>query len=238
MQMGKNFLNIIEQGRLKDFVNTSFKEVSFHQRDGRIEGEFICPWCEGGRKNRITFHLNVSAGVGHCFRASCGYRKSAAGFIADYKKISFKQALDYLRGDSDLASYTEATITSYKQMVESSYADLNLSSFVSADIVGMIDLEDSPNKYEVYDWIERDRKYDLDWFLNYFKMYMPPEGIYEGYVAFSVETEDSEAYQLYSYSGHSTKTLNPPDSILSSMIFNWNKVKDEDGVLFCSRRYL
>lgn len=91
-------------------------------------------------------------------------------------KISFKQALDYLRGDSDLASYTEATITSYKQMVESSYADLNLSSFVSADIVGMIDLEDSPNKYEVYDWIERDRKYDLDWFLNYFKMYMPLKG--------------------------------------------------------------
>lgn len=56
-------------------------------KTNRKNVSFICPMCGGGRSKEVSCSVNTITGLGHCWRASCGYKFNAPML---YKKMTGK----------------------------------------------------------------------------------------------------------------------------------------------------
>jgi len=206
----------------QDDIRAFFDEHVENAREGSSNGQHFtarCPFCDGGTKRVSNFYFNITYGYGLCHRATCGW---SGKFAALYEQVIGQPYTGNSSGEAP------SELLSLKQQLrepvapEYSYHDPNV------EIPGAISL--SYFTPPMAKWIET-RGFDPVWVIENFPCFLPPDHF--GRVGFYVKTHDTQAYQLYSYTGrHERKTLNPKAEILSQHLFNHNMAELEQDVVF------
>lgn len=228
--------------RINKFVKKHFPNATKENRGKGEEWVFLCPFCKGGTSGEVKFNLNPERGVCRCWRASCGWRSTVEWFVAHYLDVEFPRAVEIVNGEE---ATTEEGVIKDLQMVEDQIErDFKTSVYESDDdtvhawVSGstLFSRADDAFQYDVRRWLEKDRGYDPDDFLDTHDLYKPPETSHalNGRVLFKVQTGNSNGYLAYAYrDGLDRKTLNPPGSVLSKMLYNYDEAKKNDRMFVC-----
>jgi len=225
---------------LAKFVIKRYPDAIEKTIHGGAEYRFRCPFCGGGRTKEVSFDINIEKGTGHCWRAKCGWSGTSNWFVSQVLNISPKEAYELLAGDVEVS--IEALMLEVQELQAAVQSRFNLPDEVvninsfnafweSSEFLSESDQEDI-----IEDWVIS-RGFQPDEFFQTHELFLPPDlPEWRGYVAIVVETNNAKAYLLYLYDlsrlSDSPKTRNPPGDVLSSMLYNYNNIKDSDKPLF------
>lgn len=221
-----------------------FLDKNFPKREERTSqstGEEIritCPFCKGGASKEFSFDINVTKGATRCWRATCGYNGSIGWFLKDFLKISFSEAMQILEGEGQ---YSLNDLQAGIQFLESKMEDRydNIDPLVLGEAIDSWpdhaeDLAWDKGLDDVCEWIES-RGYDPFEFLDQHDLYWPKQiGRWEDRVLFKVSTLMHRAYLAYGIHPEvQPKTVNPPGSVLSKMLYNYNRAYHAETLFVC-----
>jgi DNA primase len=222
-----------------------------------VSGEnlvFNCPFCvpvDTGfnywfRPNKTFVSRKTQrqySGVGQCFK--CGQTHSVITFIMHYKNYDFMSALAFIEGDRDITS--DSLLEMMKQVSKSSRVDKieDIKDLLDAGIDVPLPHGSTTNlPSEIIDWFVNKRSYPeemLKWlgvcytseWKNNLKLYG-----FKGRAIFPIESGSNKAWQAYLYkkgvmpNGKKlSKTYNPPGSIMRSLLYLYDLVKDDKIIL-------
>lgn len=212
------------------FVEENF-EVLNEKGDEQIT---VCPFCQGGQSEEVSFSINIKKGVAACWRANhCNWQGSVVALIKDFYQLDWKEAYKVAGGvapqdvdgvigilDRKLSKLRPEHFNASGQLREP------VSAFpTSAEHITQVDPEIMA---EVCDWLYHTRGYDPDEFMEVHDLYICPEAYFDGRVLFKILTNEHEAYIAYAYRPDKIaekKTVNPPGEVLSRMLYNYEDAK-------------
>jgi DNA primase len=223
---------MIIKSKLEDFVRRTFPEGKISQKITGNEYRTTCPFCKGGDSREVSFDINLDSGVARCWRASCGYRASAAWMVKELLEIPYPQALEIVGGqvsdDDIISSLILATEENHHGIITRRFDPIEAweESFVKINSI-----EDYP---EIFNWITS-RDYCPYKFEEQHDLYYPEqEGRFYGRVIFKISTLDSWAYLGYRFKQIvEPKTMNPKGVRLSEMLYNYNEARSGRALFVC-----
>jgi DNA primase len=227
------------QRNFADFLEKHFQISHAGGRGTADEIRFLCPFCHGGSSGELSFDVNLEKGVTRCWRATCGYRGSAGWFVKDVLGVDFAEAVKILDGEKDtsLSELKADTLAMFAE-IEKRYSNVDFSmlgSRIDEWVVDSDPLSWSPMLDDVIDWLDNERGYDPEPFMDQHNLYVPPQqGKWEGRILFEVRSLMNRAYLAYSiWPDIKPKTINPPGAVLSKMLYNYNEAYHGETVFVC-----
>lgn len=220
--------------RLEPVIKLYFPDgKNYTNRNGSTEFAVECPFCHKPEK----LWINLDSGLNKCWNANCEYHGKGGPLerlLAAHLGISKPEALDIISGNIDMESVK--TILSSKM---ENYSDIQSSSLSDAIEIFPSNAELVSNDDPYFsNWLKNDRNpnWNPKWFIDRFPIYRVESDAIEDRpfldrAIFKIETNDSYAYLAYrTRQRHTIKVLNPPNAVLSRMLFNYNNLSKD--VLF------
>jgi len=227
------------QRNLITFVENHFDVIQKTDRSTGYELRFLCPFCHGGASGEVSFDVNIDKAVARCWRATCGYRGSAGWFVKDFLNVSFPDAQKILDGEKEtsLSELKADTLAMFVE-IEKRYANVDFSLLgqrVDEWVEGAEPLSWSSQLDDVVDWLENERGYIPDEFMDQHSLFVPPQvGKWEGRILFEVRSLMNRAYLAYAiWPTIKPKTVNPPGAVLSKMLYNYNEAYHGETIFVC-----
>jgi len=222
-----------------EFVERHFPDAELRYRKNGMEYRMVCPFCDGGTFQEASFDLNVEKGACQCHRATCRWKGSIPWFVHKFLDVDYKRAEAIVSGDratnleelnADLGMLHRQLDMDFSTKVDSTEVE-NVEAWVD----GSIPVVGSEMEASVRAWLEQERGYDPDGFLDRNPLYVPPQyGAMKNRVLFEVASEENRGYLAYAMSRSvQPKTLNPPGAILSRLLYNYTKVKKGKVLFIC-----
>lgn len=227
------------QKNLMEFVEKHFEGIQGGRHGVGHEIRMLCPFCHGGSSGELSFDINLEKGVTRCWRATCGYKGSAGWFIKDFLNISFVDAVKILDGQKEtgLSELRADTMALFAE-IEKRYSNVDFSMLgqrIDEWVADTDPLSWSSMLDDVIDWLDNERGYDPEAFMDQHNLFVPPQvGKWEGRVLFEVRSLMHRAYLAYSiWPDIKPKTINPPGSVLSKMLYNYNEAYHGETIFVC-----
>lgn len=221
------------------FIEDTFDISQSTDRTTGFEYRILCPFCQGGASGEVSFDINIDKSVARCWRATCGYRGSAGWFLKDFLGVPFPEAQKILDGQRELGlSDLKADALAMFAQIEKRYSNVDISILgekVDEWVEGCDPLSWSNMLDDVVDWLENERGYDPDTFMDQHNLFVPPQtGRWEGRIIFEVRSLMHRAYLAYSiWPTVKPKTINPPGAVLSKMLYNYNEAYSGETIFIC-----
>lgn len=231
----KKELNSIEKETFESFVVSFIKGKIRYKRTGK---EYICPcpFCGGGGRND-SFHINLDKGVAHCWRANnCNWSGNHFKLVKDLTQDD-EYARDLFNADKENTyRFIKANLNLYQKALARNtklkpLEDLNV--FVEgAQRIRYFDLYKKCSR--VWDWLHQ-RGYNPEKFLEHHSIWWPPQvNEMRDRVVFEVLSDGNRAYLAYTMNLNEKKykTLNPPNQVLSRLLYNYDNIKEGAKCIF------
>jgi hypothetical protein len=223
-----------------DFIERNFEQEAQKRTSGSTGEEIriFCPFCHGGASREFSFDINITKGVTRCWRATCGYNGSIGWFIKDFLGVPYSKAMEILEGEAGLSlPDLQASISFASTKIEERYN--NIDPLVLGETIDVwpdhVNALDWKNGFDdVCEWLD-ERGYDPFTFLDQHDLYWPQQlGKFEDRVLFKVSTFLHRAYLAYAIDRNILpKTVNPPGSVLSKMLYNYNRAYYGETIFVC-----
>ena len=216
----------------KQFIKDHFNDYIVTSRGGGHEWEMMCPFCKGGRKEEVSFNINLRRGVAQCWRAAkCGWTGSFVFFVKNYLDCGWATAYKIAGGEAP------ADIDELIGFLNKINVNIDKETFVFREpevyawVENAIPIGESESYGDVLTWLEWDRGYDPILFADMHELYVTPySGYYEDRAIFRITTNDRVAFLAYAMKPMERKTLNPTGEILSNMFYNYDGVQEASTV--------
>jgi hypothetical protein len=223
---------MIIKSKLEDFVKNNFPDGKLSDKSTGREYRITCPFCRGGNSQEVSFDINLDSGVARCWRASCGYRASAAWMVKELLQVPYPQALDIVGGEPSeeniMTSLILATDGTSNIFIPTKFQPIEAweQSFRKINSI-----KDYP---EIFDWISSRNYCPYDFEAKHDLYFPEQEGRFYGRVIFKISTLDSWAYLGYRFRNNvEPKTMNPKGVKLSDMLYNYNDARDGKILFVC-----
>lgn len=229
-----------EKKNLENFIDDNFDHID---RGRHPEIRVFCPFCGGGPRNDFSFDINLEKGVARCWRAeNCAWKGSVESMFMDYYDIEFDQAEEILKGEKiseagEMRGYLNQVKQSILEDDNGEYMSLLTEEEEQIDewVQSAIPVSLSEKYQEICEWLDQERGYDAEEFLDHHSLFTPhKKSRVGGYVLFQVRTKHHRSYQAYAYSPETEpKVLAPKGYILPRFLYNYNSAEENElGVVF------
>lgn len=235
----KRSLTVSSQTKVRNLINScNLQYVTLEAEEIKI----ICPFCGGDAKDRYCFNLNIESGAARCWRSNnCGWVGNVVKLFSELKGANEKDMYRHIFSSEGMnLNGILQDIVHHKQRSEH-IPDVGNIEVLPEELYDVIE---HPNYDKFIYWLHQ-RDYDPQVFLkDHIVHYAVLEDLSTyNRVLFQVNTGTDIAYQLYAFDPDTKpKTLNPPDHVLSSMVYNYNNVQTEpdyvfitEGIFDCAR---
>lgn len=227
--------------RAEEFVSKHFPNATLRDTHGGREWRDVCPFCHGGRTREESFDMNTSTLVARCWRASCGFAGTFGWFIHKYLEVPYPRAVEILGGEEESSlenlSLDLQLLNKHIEQRRGALHGHTDASRISAWVEGSISIKNAPETLVQPHraWIETVRGYDWEEFNKIHDLFIPPQyGAYKNRILFSVTCKDDRGYLLYAIEPDIyPKTLNPSGRVLSSMIYQFDRIKNAPVIFIC-----
>lgn len=210
------------------------EEYNIYTNNARGGYEFhtICPFCQKRR-----FSVNLDTGISKCWSAKCSFHGKGgkfAWFVSVLRGVSMKEAEEIIAKEVNVGEILEDIYARNERTVQTATSQLHDEFRVELPDEKRTNSEDKM----LMRWLTQGRhspwtKNEATYILDHFPIYRSQTRGFQDRAVFEITSLNRRAYLGYTTRSDSfLKTINPPNAVLSKMLFNYNEIKDSEEILY------